>query len=297
MSEAIVSHHSSIRVFRTSDIRWSAIFGGWLLATAIAWLLYVFGLALGFSTAATADVDTSARAWGTGALAGLVLTSAVSMFLGGMFASWLDGKADRVVGTLHGIGVWALASTVAALLIVVSSSHALLGGAIFSGATSAALVGNSPGSAPGGTGTSVMGRGASSALQPGLRQHISQALAKTSPQGPATPSMGTTEQVDPQTTAAVAAYLLQGNTEAARSRLMSDTSLPQADADQVLQSMAAQTERTKAELKEAAQRGAKYLSIVMWSVFLCGAVGMVAAALGGWLGTGHLHRVYDSPPL
>lgn len=294
MSESIVSHRPAIRVHRTSDISWSAIFGGWLLATAVAWLLYVFGLAVGFSTAATTDLDTSAKAWGTGALAGLVLTSAVAMFLGGMFASWLDGKADQVVGTLHGLGVWALASTVTALLIAISSSHALLGGATAFGNTSAALVSSSPGSAGVGNGTPMMGHNGNMALQPGLKQHISQALAKTSPQGTVTPATATAEAVDPQTTSAVAAYLLQGNTEAGRNRIMSDTSLPQADADQVVQSMAAQTERTKAELKDAAQRGAKYLSIVMWSIFLCGVVGMIAAALGGWLGAGHLHRVYDT---
>ena len=52
-----------------------------------------------------------------------ILTWAVSLILGGMFASWFDGKADQTAGALHGITVWALSVAASALLFALGLTH------------------------------------------------------------------------------------------------------------------------------------------------------------------------------
>src|SRR3954471_1705659 len=112
----VVTDDYSVAARRVPAVRWSAIFSGWLVAMGIAWLMYVLGLAAGFTAIGAADADVG-KGLGIGTGVWLLLTWAVSLFLGGMFASWFDGKPDPVVGTLHGIAVWALAITASAFLV------------------------------------------------------------------------------------------------------------------------------------------------------------------------------------
>ncbi len=99
-------------------MNWGAIFGGWLVATGMASLVYVGGLAAGFDRFDPHDAAA------TGAAIWIILTWAVSLFVGGMFASWFDGKADQTVGTLHGITVWGLAVTASGLIFMLGSAGA-----------------------------------------------------------------------------------------------------------------------------------------------------------------------------
>ena len=100
-------------------MRWSAIIGGWLVATGFASLLYVAGLALGFSAFDSDSADAAAKGIGMGTAVWMVLTWATALFLGGMFASWFDGRSDQTVGTLHGVAVWGLSVAATGLLLAV----------------------------------------------------------------------------------------------------------------------------------------------------------------------------------
>ena len=82
-----------------ATMRWGAIIGGWLVATGIASLMYVAGLALGFSAFDPYNAAATAKGIGIGTAIWMVLTWAVSLFLGGMFASWFDARADQTVGS------------------------------------------------------------------------------------------------------------------------------------------------------------------------------------------------------
>ena len=104
-------------------MNWGAIFGGWLVGTGIASLIYVGGLAVGFHRFDPYDAAA------TGAAIWIILTWAVSLFIGGMFASWFDGKADQTVGTLHGITVWGLSVTASGLIFMVRMMHVIPGSA------------------------------------------------------------------------------------------------------------------------------------------------------------------------
>ena len=300
-----------------SPINWGAIWGGWVVAMGIAWLFYIVGLAVGFSAFDVNNPEAVGKGIGIGTAIWLVLTWAVSLFLGGMFASWLDGKADTTVGTLHGVAVWGLASTFTVLLMALGFTNLLQGGAsLVRGAVTAGGAAAAAAAAQPGQNVTPMDR-ASVGLQAQLRRSVaarSTAAAGgapgTTPGGaagtttgaatPGTTSTATAEtrttgpQLDRDTTAAVAADLLRGRNDDAKARLAADTGMSSADVDATLQSMNAQIERARADAKDAAEKAARYSAAAMWVLFATAAIALIAAALGGTLGAGHIHRVYDT---
>lgn len=111
-------------------MRWGAIFGGWLVATGIASMLYVAGLAMGFSAFEPNNPVVAAKGIGMGAAGWMILTWAVSLFLGGMFASWFDGRSDQTMGALHGVTVWGLSLTASGLLLALGLAQGMQGAAL-----------------------------------------------------------------------------------------------------------------------------------------------------------------------
>jgi hypothetical protein len=97
-------------------IHWGAVFAGWLVSTGIAGLLYVFGLAVGFSafdpyeTAAIQTIPAGTMVW-------MILTWGAALWIGAMFASWFDGSNDTEMGVVRGLTVWGLSMTATGLLI------------------------------------------------------------------------------------------------------------------------------------------------------------------------------------
>lgn len=104
-------------------LSWGAIFSGWFLATGIAALLYVGGLALGFSAFDPRNSDLIDKGIGIGAALWVVLTWGASLFLGGLFASWFDGRKDAEMGAIRGLTVWGLAMSATGLLVVTGLAH------------------------------------------------------------------------------------------------------------------------------------------------------------------------------
>ena len=264
-----------------SGMSWGAIFGGWLVAAGIAFLLYVAGLAIGFAAFDPYNASASAKGIGVGTALWMVLTWAVALFLGGMFASWFDGKTDRTVGALHGITVWGLSIVVTLVLVALGLTQVAQGGAaVVRGAAS--------------MGAAAAGE-ATTGLQAQLTQRISQTSARSATAGGqvnAADVRRAAEELDRPTIAAVAGALMKGDTENAKALLAANTSLSQAEVDQTLQSVAAQVEKYKAEAQAAADRAARYTATAMWIVFISSLLALVAAAVGGWLGAGHIHRMH-----
>jgi hypothetical protein len=302
-------------------MRWGAIIAGWLVATAIASLLYVAGLAIGFSAFDPYNSTVTAKGIGMGTVAWVVLTWAVSLLLGGMFASWLVARQDQTVGALHGITVWGLSVVASGLLFAMGLTQIAQGGA--------ALVkgGAAVGTAAIGAGMQQMGPrtpsgpmgDAITGLQAQLTQRVAQTSARNAPgatlvvpapgsptaqaagaassaQAAGQPSAADVRQaagqLDRQTMAAVAAALINGNTDNAKALLAANTSMSQAEVDQTLQGLSAQVDKYKADIQAAADTAARYAASAMWIVFLSSLIALVAAAVGGWLGAGHIHRVH-----
>jgi len=323
-STAVVESHSH------ATMRWSAIIGGWLVATGIASLMYVAGLAIGFTAFDPYNAAATAKGIGTGTAIWMILTWAVSLFLGGMFASWFDGRADQTVGSLHGVAVWGLSIAASGLLLAVGLTQFVQGGApilkggAMVGATAAGMSAQPSRGVAGPMDDAIIG------LQARVTQRVAQTNARNAPgsalvvpapvapatAAPATPATAppaagaaspasppvaqpsaadvrrAADQLDRQTMAAVATALMKGNTENAKALLAANTSMSQADIDQTLQDLSAQVDKYKADVQAAADAAARYTATAMWIIFFSSLIALVAAAIGGWLGAGHIHRVY-----
>lgn len=301
---------------------WLSIVGGWLVALGFAWLFLVLGLAVGFSDFNVSDPELTARGVGIGTTTWVVLTWAISLFLGGMFASWMDGRPDRTIGTLHGVAVWGLAMSVTVLLAAVGVNNVLQGGASLrrggaaaAGAASTATFGANGAQrigadTPFGHATGTLGAQVKRAVaQSNARQAANGSTAPgSSPDSSASAApvassiaraatgadtRSNSNAVDRETTSAVAIDLLRGKTDDATVRLAADTGIQLAEATAVIQSLSPQVEKYKAEIKDAADQAGRYIAAVMWAVFLSCLIALVAAALGGWAGAAHIHRVHD----
>ena len=289
-------------------IRWSAVFAGWAVGFGIAWMFYLVGLAVGFSSFDLTDTDVVAKGVGTGTLAWLILTWAVALFVGGMFASWVDGRADQTVGSLHGVAVWGLAMTLTVLLSALGFTQLLQGGAsLIKGVATAGAAGGAAGAAQRGSADSPMTR-ATDLLGAQVRRAVSD--ASNAPGAAASPAAGNASSAPPTSAnaqapqgsaqamsaaaaSAIAADLLRGRNDDARARLTAEAGLQPAEADKALQGLAAQADKAKAQLREAAEAARKYTAAVMWGLLLSSLIALVAAAFGGWMGAGHIHRVHD----
>jgi hypothetical protein len=305
------------------SMNWGAIIGGWLVATAIASLMYVAGLAIGFSALDPYNAATTAKGVGMGTVAWLVLTWAVSLLLGGMFASWFVARQDQTVGALHGITVWGLSVVVSGLLVAFGLSQFVQGGVAImkGGAAAGAVAAGMAAPQMGARGPSGPMGDAVTGLQAQLTQRVAQASARNAPgssivvpapgAATATSSTSTTAstsqsggqpsasdvrqaagQLDRQTMTAVAAALINGNTDNAKALLAANTSMSPAEIDQTLQGLSAQVDKYKADVQAAADAAARYTASAMWIVFLSSLIALVAAAVGGWLGAGHIQRVH-----
>lgn len=295
-----------------------SIVGGWLVALGIAWLFYVLGLAVGFSSFDVSDPTMTAKGVGIGTTTWVVLTWGISLFLGGMFASWMDGRPDQTIGTLHGVAVWGLAMTVTVLLAAVGANNLLQGGAslLRGAATAGAASVAANGSA--GTGADTPLGHATGALGAQIKRAVAQRngnpisnstgapgssldSSASTPTGAPMPAPTSTSVdtrshnrvIDRETTSAVAIDLLRSKPEDATARLAADTGLQPMEAASLIQSLSPQIEKYKAEVKEATDQARRYAAAGMWAVFLSCLIALVAAALGGWAGAGHIHRVHD----
>ncbi len=123
MPTTLVDQRADALVREHPVMRWGAVFAGWLVATGMAILLYVFGLAVGFSALEPHDVAAVARGFSAGAIVWVILTWGAALWIGAMFASWFDGRNDTEMGVVRGLTVWGLSMTATGVLIASGLAH------------------------------------------------------------------------------------------------------------------------------------------------------------------------------
>ena len=104
-------------------MRWNAVWAGWLLATGVAAMFYAFGLAVGLSGFNFNDAAAITQGISRGTVVWMLLTWGASLWLGGMFASWFDGRNDTEMGVIRGLAVWGLSMTATSVLIATGMMH------------------------------------------------------------------------------------------------------------------------------------------------------------------------------
>src|SRR5205814_5449530 len=120
---------TSVETSRSFDrpfarISWGAIFAGAIIALATQLVLTLIGAAVGLATLDPATgQNPSGTTLGIGAAVWLVISSFVSLFLGGYVAGRLGGTFN---GWLHGLATWATV-TMLTVLLVSTAAGGLIG--------------------------------------------------------------------------------------------------------------------------------------------------------------------------
>lgn len=253
-------------------VSFRAIFAGWLVATGIAVLLYLGGLAMGFSAFNAWHAQASAKGIGIGTAIWMVLTWIVSLWLGGMFASWFAAHDDRTIGSLHGVSVWGLSVTAVFLWLALGL------GAVHHG--------DRPmGPSMGPLQATPMLAAGSTADAAGAQSDASLAVLQADVQAHL-------KMPDLQTADPIVAALLGGNNAAAAALFAASNRTSTAEGASIVASIAADAQAAQMEMKRRADRVAHDAAYTLWIGFASVLLGLIAAILGGWVGAHHIGRVY-----
>lgn len=296
MNQRVVAEEVVEEVRRPAPISWGAVFAGLVFTLAIAWLLHLLGSALGLSIVDMTDAEAVGKGLAYGAAFWVLVSWAISFFLGGLLAGRLAGKADRAVGIMHGMTLWGVATLLMVLLgmagltsLLQTAGSALRAGA---GMGAAAAGGGAPGMA------GPVGSNVAAGLQAELKQKVSEALAQAAQQGGPGAQVSqaearrAVEQLDRQTLGEIAGALVRGDAEQAKHILAASTTLSRAEVNQIVDGLGTEAQRYQREAKEAADKAAGYSSAVLWAVFVSSAIGLVLAIIGGWMGARSVARIY-----
>ena len=126
----------------TRRISWGAIIAGLIVALVTQIVLTMLGVAIGAATIDPLQEQRPLEGLGTGAAIWWVVSSLISLFLGGCVAGRLAGVPRKGDGALHGIIMWGTATLITLLL----AGTALSG--LFGGAFSALRQASSQGAPP-----------------------------------------------------------------------------------------------------------------------------------------------------
>jgi hypothetical protein len=126
-------------------VSWGAVFTGVTIALVAYLFMSMLGAAIGASLLNPLSRPDPARAFGFGSGVWMIVTTVVSVFVGGYFA----GRCAPVLGWLHGLLAWALMVlfVVVALTSVIGSAAGIAGNLANAGATTAAASGSADGAA------------------------------------------------------------------------------------------------------------------------------------------------------
>lgn len=271
-----------------SGVSWGAIFAGAAGAAALSLILVLLGSGLGFSAMSPwADEGASAKTIGISTVVWLALTQIVASGLGGYLAGrlrvkWSNMHGDEVYfrDTAHGFLSWAVATLVAAVLIVGSVSG-IVGSGVKAGATAAAGVAGTAataaGSAAGNTSSDQYGYFVDSLFRDDRPAAVSDDAARGVVVRIFTKTMANDGQLAPEDRTYLAQLVAQR------------TNMSQADAQARVDQVYGQAKQAVADAKLKAQQAADAAAKVaamsaLWTfvALLCGAfVASLAAIWGG----------------
>src|SRR5688572_11083546 len=112
----------------TRRISWGAIIAGLIVTLVCQILLTMLGVAIGAATIEPLNEQKPLEGLATGAAIWWIVSSLISLFLGGCVAGRLAGVPRKADGALHGIIMWGTA-TLITFLLVGTALGGLFGGA------------------------------------------------------------------------------------------------------------------------------------------------------------------------
>ncbi len=245
-----------------SGVCWNAIFGGWLVAAAIAIFMYTLGSAIGISALDLGNANALSVKVAAASVIWVLLTWFVALYTGGFFAG--SSIPDYYCGKKHGFAVWALS-------LVLTVLFGMAGvGAAFSGALATAQAAGGAAAAAG----PLFAKAASSAAEEyqnapaGFQADIKNAISEIAgTRADNTPAEGSGIEIDGKVFGKFASALIYGDEEEAKNILAVNTNLSREEIDRAAEKVAQKKEELKAKAKEAAEKVSTYTQAMLWSAF------------------------------
>jgi len=127
-AETVIDPLSSTHPAVMRRISWAAIFAGLTIAMVSQLVLTILGISIGAAALNPYSADlTTAQNFGINAAIWLIVTSIISLFLGGWVAGRSSGFARGGEGSLHGFVTWGASTLVTAFLLSAATSGLLSG--------------------------------------------------------------------------------------------------------------------------------------------------------------------------
>ncbi|GAB3889391.1 YrzE family protein [Spirosoma agri] len=109
-------------------ISWSAVFAGVLVAIVSQMLLTLLGVGIGLSTIDPVSEQNPTAGLGTGSAVWYIISSLLSLFIGGWIAGRLASTPRLFDGIIHGVLTWCLA-TLITIYFLTTTIGSIIGGA------------------------------------------------------------------------------------------------------------------------------------------------------------------------
>ncbi|MCF5429373.1 hypothetical protein GIV88_25915, partial [Pseudomonas syringae] len=132
---APVYHETHAAAPLLKRISWSAILAGVVLAMVVSLLLNLLGTAIGSASIDPMQEANPLSGIGTGAGIWVVVSSVISLFVGG----WAAGRLAQREGAFHGLLVWASVSLITVYLVSSAVTGVVRGGLNLAGSGMSAL--------------------------------------------------------------------------------------------------------------------------------------------------------------
>lgn len=277
---------------RVRRVSWGAIFAGLTVTIVVQIMFTLLGAAIGAATINPLTEANPTKGLGIGAAIWMLVTGLISIWIGSCVAGRLSGGPRRADGMLHGIVTWS-ASTLTMLFLLATATGAVVGGA-------GALLGSAL-SGQGGQG----GGQAMSSVTDTLRSAVPQSgalLPPTGREGEQTPGQITAlAQKDPALAAALTRMEKNGGAQQSPqdrdqvvSMLTSKHNMDQQQATSLLTAWDQQFRQMQPQMEQKARQAGETAASgigkgALWA-FIALALGLGAAAWGGWVGTATLPR-------
>ena len=266
-----------------SRISWGAILAGAIVSVATAFLLSLFGAAIGAGSINPINATASDLSnFGTGAAIWEIINFAISMAFGGYVAARLSGTHSHLDGELHGITMWAVAVLLGSVLLgqAVLGLLGLAGGGL--GSEVSRVVG----------GPGVLSGIIPPAVSPqAMIDRLQQSLGNSGD-----PTTMSREQIGAEIATLVRSALPSGSlSQTDRPRLVSLVAalsgVTREEADRRVARMETDARAGLAQIEQsarvAADQVARSTAEAARAFFTALVIGLLAALLGSWLGTRH----------
>ena len=273
--EVFENRRSALAVSSTflRGVSWSSIFAGVVAAIAVQLLLNLLGIGVGAATINPQQGQQPGQGLAVGAAIWFVLSSIISLFVGGWIAARLAGIPNKRDGALHGFVTWAVASLVLFYLLSTAVGSLLGGAASVLGQTASLAARGAQAVTPAATSVIAQATG----VTPEQVQADAGDLARDSNFQAFVTGVIKNGQVTPQDRQALANLLVDR-----RNMSMQDAN---ATIDRWQAQITQTVQQTKQTAAQAASTAASGVSKGAFGSFFALLLGLVAAVAGSWIGS------------